>query len=225
MSEVDIKKILEDHQKWVKGEGGSRANLSEVDLRGYDLNGANLSGADLYEANLNGVDLSNANLHGADFRGADLRGANLRGAKLIGANLSGANLRETNLSHADLFGANLSEVTGLWDSIKYIEENFETITDGIIAYKTFGEYYDSPAHWEIKEGSVITEHVNPNRTEECGCGINVATLGWVKRNCKKGNDIWKVLIEWKWLVGVVVPYHTNGKIRCERVRLLERVSL
>lgn len=32
--------------------------------------------------------------------------------------------------------------------------------------------------------------------------------------------IWKVLIRWEWLPGVVVPYHTNGKVRCERVELL-----
>ena len=66
---------------------------------------------------------------------------------------------------------------------------------------------------------MIEENVNPNRTDECGCGINVAPLEWVRKEYGDG-DIWKVLIRWEWLVGVVVPFSTDGKIRCERVELL-----
>jgi len=64
--------------------------------------------------------------------------------------------------------------------------------------------------------------VNANRTDVCGCGINVAPLEWVKRNYK--GVIWKVLIRWEWLAGVCVPYNTDGKIRCERVELVEVVE-
>ena len=112
---MDIKKILSEHLKWLKGEGGERADLSVADLRGADLSeanlrranlsGADLSGADLSEANLSGADLSGADLRGADLRGADLRRANLRGANLRGANLRGADLSEANLSGANLSGA------------------------------------------------------------------------------------------------------------------------
>ena len=84
---MDIKKILSEHSKWIKGKGGERANLSEADLRG-----ANLSGADLSWADLSGADLSGANLSGADLRRADLRRADLRRADLSGANLIGADL-------------------------------------------------------------------------------------------------------------------------------------
>ena len=94
---MDLKKILDEHLLWLNGEGGSRANLSNADLRG-----ANLSNADLFGANLRGANLSNANLRNANLRDADLRCANLRNANLFGANLRGANL-----SNADLFGANL----------------------------------------------------------------------------------------------------------------------
>lgn len=155
-------------------------------------------------ANLSGADLSDADLSDADLRGADLRDANLRRA-----NLSGANLRDAK---------------NLLSAIAYIDANFERTDKGYIAYKTFNSQYSAPESWDIKPDSVITENVNPNRTTTCGCGINVAPLAWVRRNNSDSAVIWKVLIEWPWLAGVVVPYNTDGKIRCEKVRLLEVVE-
>lgn len=133
------------------------------------------------------------------------------------ANLSGADL-----SGADLRWANLSRAKNLLSAIDYLKEHFEFTSEGVIAYKTFGKIYNPPKKWVIQSGSIITENVNFNRTEECGCGINVAPLEWVKEN----NDgyIWKVLIRWEWLAGVCVPYNTDGKIRCERVELIEIVK-
>jgi len=107
----ELKKIIEKHEKWLKDqEGGERANLSGANLYGADLHGAYLSCADLSCADLSGADLSGANLYGADLHGAylscaDLRGANLYGADLHGAYLSGANLYGADLRGADLFGA------------------------------------------------------------------------------------------------------------------------
>lgn len=77
---MDIKQILSEHSKWIKGKGGERANLSVANLRWADL-----SVADLSEANLRMADLSEANLRGADLRWASLSGADLRGANLSGA--------------------------------------------------------------------------------------------------------------------------------------------
>ena len=62
---MDIKKILSEHSKWIKGKGGERANLRGADLSVADLRRADLSGANLSEANLSGADLSGANLSGA----------------------------------------------------------------------------------------------------------------------------------------------------------------
>ena len=84
---MDLKKILDEHLLWLNGEGGSRANLSNADLRG-----ANLSNADLFGANLRCANLSGADLSGADLRGADLSGADLSCANLFGADLSGASM-------------------------------------------------------------------------------------------------------------------------------------
>ena len=39
---MDLKKILDEHLLWLNGEGGSRANLSNADLRGADLSCASM---------------------------------------------------------------------------------------------------------------------------------------------------------------------------------------
>ena len=114
---MDIKKILSEHLKWINGDGGDRANLSEANLseanlrganlRGANLRGANLSGAHLRWASLSGADLRGANLSGADLSVADLRRADLSVADLSEANLSGADLSVADLSGANLRGANL----------------------------------------------------------------------------------------------------------------------
>ncbi len=196
MTPEKLAEILAAHKLWLNDEeGGVRANLSGADLRGADLSEADLRWADLSEA--------------------DLRWANFRGANLSEANLSWANLSEANLSGAK----------ELLPAVNFIDAHFERVADGYIAYKTFNSEYAAPESWTIAEGSVITENVNFNRCDECGCGINVAPLDWVKSNYGwRGGAIWKVLIRWEWLCGVCVPYNSNGKIRCERVELLEVVS-
>ena len=198
MTAEKLAEILENHKKWIMNDGGCRANLSGADLSRADLSWANLSGA-----NLSGADLSRANLSWADLSGANLSGANLSGADLSWANLSGAK--------------------GLLDTVNYMEAHFERVERGYIVYKTFGVNYEPPTEWEIKPESIITETVNFDRCTECGSGINVAPLEWVKREYAN-KKIWKCLIEWPWLAGVCVPYNTDGKIRCSRVRLLEVVS-
>ncbi len=192
------------------------ADLSDADLRRANLSDADLSDADLRRANLSGADLRRADLSGADLRRADLSGANLRGANLRGANLSGADLRR-----ADLRGANLSDATGLLDPAEYMEANFERTADGFIVYKSFGTNYPPPAGWVIEPGAILTEVVNPDRGTDCGCGINVAPRDWSSFG---SGDLWRCLIRYEWLPGVVVPFHTDGKIRTSRLQLLEIVE-
>ena len=226
MTPEKLAEILAAHKLWLNDEeGGVKADLSGADLRWANLSGANLRGADLSGANLYGADLSGANLYGANLSGANLSGANLSGANLYGADLSWANLRGADLSRANLSRANLSGAKELLSAVNFIDAHFERVADGYIAYKTFNSEYAAPKSWTIAEGSVISENVNFNRCEECGCGINVAPLDWVKSNYGwRGGAIWKVLIRWEWLCGVCVPYNSDGKIRCERVELLEVVS-
>ena len=133
-----------------------------------------------------------------------------------------ANLSDANLSGANLSDANLSGASGLIDATDYIGAHFERVKDGYIVYKTFGGAYSKPDSWTIEPGAIIEEVCNPNRTDVCGCGINVAPIEWVKENYK--GDVYKLLIRWEWLAGVVVPYNTDGKIRCSRAQIIGKVA-
>ena len=76
MNSEEIRKMLENHKKWLFNEpGGIRANLCEADLYRADLIGVNLCGANLCKADLCKADLCGANLYGANLYGANLRGA------------------------------------------------------------------------------------------------------------------------------------------------------
>ncbi|EHW1479399.1 pentapeptide repeat-containing protein [Listeria monocytogenes] len=115
--ELDI--ILENHEKWLWGKGGKKADLSNTELKNtnlrlINLKLADLSNADLRGANLRGANLSNADLRGADLRGADLSNTGLRDASLKDADLSNACLRGADLSNAYLRGANLSNAYLNW---------------------------------------------------------------------------------------------------------------
>jgi len=85
----ELKKIFEEHRKWVESEGKEG---EKADLRVANLQMANLFDANLQEANLIGANLQEANLRVANLQEADLSGANLREADLLDANLQGANL-------------------------------------------------------------------------------------------------------------------------------------
>ena len=127
-----------------------------------------------------------------------------------------------NLSGADLSWADLSGAEGLTSAVDFLKSHFEKTEAGYIAYKTFNSQYHAPSTWKIEKGSVIEENVNSDRCKDCGCGINVAPIGWVRQHYR--GAVWKVLIRWEWLSGVCVPYMSDGKIRCERVELLEIVK-
>lgn len=199
MEQQKLNEILEKHKKWLRGEeGGEKADLSCADLSGADLSSVNLRSAILSYA-----DLSRANLRSADLRSADLSSANL--------------------SSADLRRADLSDATGLLNPIDYLAEKLERTEDGYVVYKVFNGCYASPTKWKVEPGEVITEEVNFCRVDEYGCGINAAPLEWVKRKYPE-KDIYKLLIKWEWLAGVVVPYNTDGKIRCARAQIIGKVE-
>ena len=61
MDKKELRNTLKLHKKWLDGEeGGKRADLRGLDLRGVNLKRAILIGADLSCAYLNSVDLSGA---------------------------------------------------------------------------------------------------------------------------------------------------------------------
>jgi len=203
-------------------------NLNHSDLRHANLEGANLSGADLSDVNFSDVNLNRANLDGANLEGsyladANLNLTNLHNAKLRNADLSGANLEGANLSGADLTYVDFSGAKGLLNPAEWLSKNFEHDDLGYIVYKAIGEtFYPAPDTWNIKPGEFIEEVVNPLPTLGCACGINFATLDWIKETFDgECVDVWRCRIRWQDLPGVVVPYNTNGKARCNRLELLD----
>ena len=52
----------------------------------------------------------------------------------------------------------------------------------MIAYKTFGSQYSPNENWLMQSNEVISEVANPCPGTECGCGVNVAPLAWVKKH-------------------------------------------
>ena len=192
--------------------------------------GANLFGADLPRANLSGADftgadLTRANLFGANLSGADLSGADLPGADLTRADLSWANLSGANLSGADLTGANLSysylkRIVSNSARLKYI--GFKETKNHWIGYKTFGSFNQPPQKWSIKKGSTIREFVNHDIWTDCGAGVNIGTLNWVKHNISAQNDIWLVHIPKT--ADIIVPFNSDGKIRVSECKLIEIVN-
>jgi uncharacterized protein YjbI with pentapeptide repeats len=118
MDTAELKKVIDDHAKWLRGEGEARANLTGADLTGANLTGANLTGAYLGGADLTGANLASAYLTGANLAGAYLTGANLTGADLTGAYLGGADLARAKLNNGAV-------VVGLVARITRIIEPYE----------------------------------------------------------------------------------------------------
>ena len=191
-----ITKGVADWNKWRKTNPGAYINLNNANLARFHLAGANLIRANLSRANL-----TEARLRGANLAGACLTGANLTRADLIGANL---------------ISVNLSNAVGLISPFEWMESNFEKTCTGYIVYKAFGNTpYNSMVWGNPKKGKTISEVVNPCRTDNCGCGVNFATEEWVISNYfGYKTQIWQMLLRWKWLSTLVVPYNTDGKARC-----------
>jgi len=108
-----------------------------------------------------------------------------------------------------------------------MKETFEFDNLGVIVYKAIGKNtpFSLAAHWVIEPGSFLEEVVSPLRTVDCACGVNFATLRWIRSQYPVGScDIWKCRIRMEDWFGVIVSYHTDGKARCARLELLEIVE-
>jgi len=137
LTQEELNEKIQDHNLWLEGKGGERADFSDCDLSDLDLTLASLKrsifrGARLHKADLAAAYLREADLEGADLRGADLEGADLRRAKvkdgdLRMSNLRDSNLRETDLQNldfhgADLTGADLRYAIGYIQKIEGVED-------------------------------------------------------------------------------------------------------
>ena len=91
--------ILRQHNLYLQGKGGRKANfkgadlsycdLSGLDLQGVIFEGANLEGAVLTNCNLKGANFNKSNCTDADFSCSCLDNADFIGAKMLGVCLTG----------------------------------------------------------------------------------------------------------------------------------------
>lgn len=126
--------------------------------------------------------------------------------------------------YLNLREADLSQTKGLLSAIDYLEENFEKTSDGYIVYKVFNLYHKMPSNWKIEKNFILKENVDNDRFNACSYGINIGTLKFIKNETVGiTNEVYKLLIKYEWLAGVVVPYNTEGNIRCERAMIIEQV--
>ena len=58
INQEELNKILKEHELWLKGEGGKRADLSNVDLSNVDLRYADLRYADLSNTDLSNIKIN-----------------------------------------------------------------------------------------------------------------------------------------------------------------------
>ncbi len=150
MSMEELNRILEEHEKWLRGEaGGKQADLSSISLQGADLSGHNLeriklNSADLYGANFKGANLQGAELLAADLTNADLTNANLEKAGLAYATVQGANFKGANLQSTSLLETiGLEEAQGI--SQDKLKEEIAVLKDKLEQRELDNFYSDS---WE-----------------------------------------------------------------------------
>ncbi len=189
-------------------EAAEAAVASSADLSGANLHGAYLSRAYLSGADLHGADLSGAYLRGADLHGADLHGADLRGADLHGANLHGAKgVFPERISPLHLYRFQLPGIELV--AFKLVTSKGEGPYNGGIIY-TPGE-------------TVSVDNATTDVAEDCGAGINVATLDWCLKEWRTGYRILRVAFTTDDIAAI--PTATDGKFRLHRCRVVDEMDL
>lgn len=160
MTTDQLKKILENHKRWLRGDGGERADLSGENLRHAHLEGAELSRADLRNADIRGANLTGANLAEADLSSSFLWNAILRNTDLRRANLKGADLEFADLSHSCLKRASLREaclrgVCFQWADLQGADLTKSDLQRANLEHVLFDEYTSFYALQCPEEGAFI----------------------------------------------------------------------
>ncbi len=140
----------------------------------------------------------------------------------MGANLSGASLSGANLSGASLSGASGVIAARSTPLLMLLDQPGK-----IRAYKLVTADGQSPIHhmrvsYAIGQTLEIAD-ANTDVNEQCGAGINVATLDWCLANHRDG---WRVLImEFTADQIAAIPTCTDGKFRLKACTVVGEVDL
>lgn len=165
----------------------------------------------------------NSKISGSSFMDDEIEYTKFSDSEFQVVSMLDCTLTQAEMDRCKHFGFNTSRTKGLITAREFMSK-FEKDEKGYIVYKALGDtdYKPSPL-WKIEEGSYIEENANPNRFEDCGCGVNFGTLDYVKTYYQR-YKIWKCRIDFDDAPGIVVPYFTTGKARCERLYLIEKID-
>lgn len=158
-----------------------------------------------------------------------LRGVeDLRNASLYRTNLTDADLTGVNLTDTDLFEANLTHAQGI---NRYLSTPLLFLLDQpskIRAYKLVGPSLashfrkTSPITYEIGKTHSV-EWWDSDETEDCGAGINLATMDWCLQAWERGCRV--LIAEFTAQDIVAIPISTSGKLRVKRCQIVGEVDL
>lgn len=149
----------------------------------------------------------------ADLRGADLRRADLQRADLCGADLWGADLRGA-------MGCNKHRTTDLYILLDQPGK--------VRAYKLVDKNGYGPYRNEIqyRTGQTYEAEINPDENEQCGAGINLATLPWCMSEWQPG---YRILIAEFTIkdpaTDICIPVASDGKFRVRKCEIVGEKDL
>jgi hypothetical protein len=203
-----------------------KANLRFANLGFANLGSADLGSANLGFANLGSANLGFANLGFANLGSANLRFANLRSADLGSADLRFANLRSANLGSANLRFANLGSAKGLRpersNDLLLLKEQVGKIRAYKLVTKDLMSPIQSDNRIKYEIGSTVSAKANTNESEDCGAGINLATLPWCLNEHRDGYRI--LVCEFAAKDIAAIP-NADGKFRVHKAKVVKEVDL
>jgi hypothetical protein len=200
-----------------------RPDYSGQKLAHHDFRNKNVAACSFNHADLRGVNFANANLRYASFVGADCSMCNFAGADLRAVRFKGANLKDAFLRGAWLTGTDFSNADGLLTTVDLLNEHFEWSVGkhSLEVWRTevsqFSDYWG-----QLRPGKELRQRVNSDRCSLDGCGVSFATKQMMALKFKP--PYWRCEIAFNWLPDVVIPFNTDGRGRCSRLRLMERVE-
>jgi len=170
----------------------------------------------------------NSKFYNSEFYNSEFYNSKFYNSEFYNSEFYNSKFKDSEFKYSEFKDSNTFDTT--WNGCKGIESNIDILKKyfkfsdkGLICYKgIINTIHNIPDYWIIQEGAEITEVCNMNIDVECGSGVNVATKEWIKKYFPN-SVIWECLIEWEWLVGICVPRNTDGKIRCEKLRLIKRI--
>jgi uncharacterized protein YjbI with pentapeptide repeats len=180
---------------------------------GADLRSADLRSADLRSADLRSADLRSADLSGAYLSGAYLSGADLSGADLSGADLSGADLRSAYLRSADLSGAKGIHPAICTPLLMLLDQPGPMRAYKLVTASGDSPIYDKKLNYKVGDKYEV-KNPNIDVDQDCGSGINVATLDWCLRNWREGYRV--LIVEFTAADIAAIPTANDGKFRLYR---------